>query len=154
MNKELLNLQPQWNSAGLNRSIHHNWAAVVQIWSPQLWSLSSLVMFNSLEPLIHWPLERSGSNSISAFFKCSLRNGLSGISSETGLSWVPQNTLDDKSILSQAMAWCRQATNHYLVLCWVRSMLPCGVTSYNELTHCSLVTPHGGIDLGPSLPPV
>ena len=83
-------------------------------------------MYNSLKPLIHWPLERSGSNSISAFFK--LRNGLSGISSETGLSWVPQNPLDDKSILSHAMAWCHQATNHYLVLCWLRSMSPYGIT--------------------------
>ena len=34
----------------------------------------------------------------------------------------------DKSTLVQVMAWCRQATSHYLSLCWHRSMLPCGVT--------------------------
>ena len=26
------------------------------------------------------------------------------------------------------MAWCHQATSHYLSWCWPRSMLPCGVT--------------------------
>ena len=35
---------------------------------------------------------------------------------------------DDKSTLFQVMAWCRQATSHYLCQCWPRSMMPCGVT--------------------------
>ena len=35
---------------------------------------------------------------------------------------------DDKSTLFQAMAWCRQATSHYLNQCWPRSMSPYGVT--------------------------
>ena len=35
---------------------------------------------------------------------------------------------NDNSILVQIMAWCRQATNHYLSLCWPRSMSPYGVT--------------------------
>ena len=35
---------------------------------------------------------------------------------------------DDKSTLGQVMAWCRQATSHYLSQCWPRSMLPNGVT--------------------------
>ena len=30
------------------------------------------------------------------------------------LRWVPQNTIHDKSKLVQVMAWCRQATRHYL----------------------------------------
>ena len=34
---------------------------------------------------------------------------------------------DDKLTLVQAMAWCRQATSHYLSQCWPRSMLPYGV---------------------------
>ena len=29
---------------------------------------------------------------------------------------------DDKSTLVQVMAWCRQATSHYLSQCWPRSM--------------------------------
>ena len=35
---------------------------------------------------------------------------------------------DDKSILVQVMAWCRQATSHYLSQCWPRSLLPYEVT--------------------------
>ena len=35
---------------------------------------------------------------------------------------------DDKSTLVQVMAWCRQATSHYLSQCWPRSLSPCGVT--------------------------
>ena len=35
---------------------------------------------------------------------------------------------DDKSTLVQVMAWCRQATSHYLSQCWPCSMLPYGVT--------------------------
>ena len=35
---------------------------------------------------------------------------------------------DDKSTLVQIMAWCHQATSHYLSQCWPRSLLPYGVT--------------------------
>ena len=35
---------------------------------------------------------------------------------------------DDKSTLVQVMAWCRQATSHYLSQCWPRSLTPYGVT--------------------------
>ena len=34
----------------------------------------------------------------------------------------------DKSTLLQVMAWCRQATSHYLSQWWPRSLLPYGVT--------------------------
>ena len=42
--------------------------------------------------------------------------------------WIPQNSTDDKSTLVQVMAWCRQATSHYLSQCWPRSVSPYGVT--------------------------
>ena len=35
---------------------------------------------------------------------------------------------DDKSTLVQVMAWCRQATSHYLNQCWPRSPTPYGIT--------------------------
>ena len=35
---------------------------------------------------------------------------------------------DDKSKSVQVMAWCCQATSHYLSQCWPRSMLPYGIT--------------------------
>ena len=37
-------------------------------------------------------------------------------------------TDDDQSTLAQVMAWCRQATSHYLSQCWPRSLSPYGVT--------------------------
>ena len=40
---------------------------------------------------------------------------------------MPQDFTNDKSTLLQVMAWCRQATSHYLGQCWPRSILPNGV---------------------------
>ena len=48
-------------------------------------------------------------------------------SCEIPLSWISLN-LTDKSTLVQVMAWCRQATSHYLNQCWPRSMSPYGIT--------------------------
>ena len=47
---------------------------------------------------------------------------------EIALRWMWQDLTDDKSTLVEVMAWCRQATSHYLNQCWPRSMLPYGVT--------------------------
>ena len=41
---------------------------------------------------------------------------------------MPLDLTDDKSTLVQVMAWCHQATSHYLGQCWPRSMSPYGVT--------------------------
>ena len=43
-------------------------------------------------------------------------------------SWMQWRLTDDKSTLVQVMAWCHQATSHYLNQCWTRSMSPYGVT--------------------------
>ena len=42
---------------------------------------------------------------------------------------MPQDPTDDKSTLLQVMAWCHQATSHYLSQCCPSYMLPYGVTS-------------------------
>ena len=47
---------------------------------------------------------------------------------EIAIRWMPQYLTDHQSILVQVMAWCRQATSHYLSQCWPRSMSPYGVT--------------------------
>ena len=47
---------------------------------------------------------------------------------DNALRWMPQELTDDKSTLVQVMAWCHQATSHYLSQCWPRSMSPNGVT--------------------------
>ena len=44
------------------------------------------------------------------------------------LGWLSQDLTDEKSTLVQVMAWCRQATSHYLSQCWPWSMSPYVVT--------------------------
>ena len=51
-----------------------------------------------------------------------------GISCEIGLIGMSFDFIDDQSTFVEVMAWCRQATSHYLSQCWPRSMLPNGVT--------------------------
>ena len=46
-----------------------------------------------------------------------------------------QNMCDNKSTLVPAMAWCHQATSHYLSQCCVRSIVLLG---QNELTSCNI----------------
>ena len=50
------------------------------------------------------------------------------ISCEIVLIWMSLDFTDDQSTLVQVMAWCRQATSHYLNQCWLRSKPPYGVT--------------------------
>ena len=45
------------------------------------------------------------------------------ISSEIAFRSTSWDLSDDKSTLVQVMAWCRQATSHYLNQCWPRSLL-------------------------------
>ena len=47
---------------------------------------------------------------------------------EIALIWMSLDFTDYQSTLVQVMAWCRQATSHYLSQCWPRSLLPYGVT--------------------------
>ena len=50
------------------------------------------------------------------------------ISCKIALRWMPLDLTDDESTMVQVMAWCRQATSHYLNQCWPRSLSPYGVT--------------------------
>ena len=49
---------------------------------------------------------------------------------------MPQNTLDDKLLLVQVMAWHRQSTKHYLSQCSPRCLSPYGVTSPQWVEKC------------------
>ena len=60
-----------------------------------------------------------------------------GISYEIGLRWMLLDLTDDKSTLVQVMAWCRQATSHYLSQCWPRSLSPYGVTKPQWVNSCN-----------------
>ena len=63
------------------------------------------------------------------------------ISCEIVLTWMPHVLTDEKSTLVQVMAWCRQATSHYLSQCWHSFLSPYAVTRPQwvngmELNHC------------------
>ena len=47
---------------------------------------------------------------------------------EVAIRWMPQHLTDHLSTLVQVMAWCHQATSHYLSQCWPRSLSPYDVT--------------------------
>ena len=66
------------------------------------------------------------------------------ISYEIALRWIPLDLTDDKSTLVQVMAWCHQATSHYLSQCWPRSMSPNGVTRPQWVNGCML-SYHSGL---------
>ena len=51
-----------------------------------------------------------------------------GISCEIALIWLSLDLTDDQSTLVQVMAWCRQATSHYLSQYWPRFLSPYGFT--------------------------
>ena len=60
-------------------------------------------------------------------FECNFRNVIFkrilvidgwGISCEIALIWMSLDFTDDQSTLVQVMAWCCQATSHYLSPCW------------------------------------
>ena len=46
---------------------------------------------------------------------------------DNALRWMSQDLTDDKSTLVQVMAWCLQATSHYLSQCWLSSLSPYGI---------------------------
>ena len=77
------------------------------------------------------------------------------VSYEIAPRWMPQDLTDDKSTLIQVMAWCRQATSHYLGQCWPRSMSPYGITrpQWVKHTHCrKCVSSHTASELCPRFP--
>ena len=49
------------------------------------------------------------------------------ITCDIALIWMSLDFADDQSTLVQVMAWCRQATSHYLSQWWPRSLSPYGV---------------------------
>ena len=77
---------------------------------------------NSLAP------RRCGCYLKSVIFKLVSMINILSISYEIVLRWMPQDLTDDKSTLVQVMAWCHQATTHYLNQCWTRSMSSYGIT--------------------------
>ena len=112
-----------WEAAALYDVIK-SWAVCKQeLWGRQgrdSWEMGNLT---------HWPLGNSNENLDMEF-----SNGFEwlmvdwGISCENTMIWMSLDFTDDQSTLVQGMAWCHQATSHYLSHCWPRSVLPYGIT--------------------------
>ena len=77
-------------------------------------------MVNSLAP------GRSECDSNNGNFNLVLLIGIFRSSHDNAFQWMPQG-LTDKSTLVQVMAWCRQATSHYLRQCWLGPLSRYGV---------------------------
>ena len=59
-----------------------------------------------------------------------------GVSCEIALRCISMDLPDDNSALVQVMAWCRQATSHYLSLSWPSSLTPYGVSKPQWVKDC------------------
>ena len=110
-----LNRQPRIfiNTVGVNCIIRSD-----RIWTPQL----QFAKFNSLAP------GRCGCNFKLVIFKLIPKIVMFRISCEIALRWIPEDLVNGKSTLVQIMAWCLQATNHYLNQWWLRSVRSYGIT--------------------------
>ena len=59
---------------------------------------------------------------------------------------------DDQSTLVQVMAWCRQATSHYLSQCWPRCLSPYGVTRPQCISKLTTIGSDNGLCVTWSVP--
>ena len=81
--------------------------------------------------LIHWPPERFEWKFRSVIFELILVIDGRDVLCVIALRWMSLDLNDDKSALVQVMAWCRQATSHYLSQFWPRYLSPYGITTPN-----------------------
>ena len=63
-------------------------------------------------------------------------------SDDNALRWMPQALSNGKSTSVQVMAWCHQATSHYLSQCWPKFMLPYGIPRPQWVKACIPNTTH------------
>ena len=71
---------------------------------------------------------RYGSNFQSIIFKVIVQNRSLCFHCQIALRWMPMNFTNKRSSLVQVMAWCRQATSHYVNQYWPRSPTPFGIS--------------------------
>ena len=57
------------------------------------------------------------------------------ISCEIALIWMSMDFTDNQSTLVQGMAWCHQATSHYLSQCWPDPLRHMALLGHNELSN-------------------
>ena len=110
-----------------DNSLCHQFYNSMYINATNIFSLKAL---NSLAP------ERRDCNLESVIFKLIWKIAILSSFCEISLRWMPPDLTDDKSTLGQVMAWCRQATSHYLNQCWQSSVMPYVVTKPQWVNSC------------------
>ena len=75
------------------------------------------------------------------------------ISCELALRWMSLDFTDDKSTLVQVMAWCRQATSHYLSQCWPRYLSQYDVTRSLQSFHGNMFFVYNNYSLSTRIHP-
>ena len=113
-----------------------NWPS--QIFGSQVWPL--VLMFNSLAPEgFEYSLKLINFKLISTI-------NILSIFCEIAIRWMPQHLTDHWSTLVQLMAWCRQATSHYLSQCWPRPCRHMASLGHIELNNeYTQICPYPGI---------
>ena len=96
--------------------------------------LSLLYLFrnyaiNSLAPV------RCCSDFKNIIFELIMQDSILATHCDIVLMWMAENLTNNLSKLVQVMAWCHQIASHYLINCWPRSLLPCGVTGPQWALH-------------------
>ena len=71
---------------------------------------------------------RGGSNLKSLTFKLIVQNSSLDNHCKIALKWMPENSTNEKSTLTQVIVWWCQATCHYLNQCWLRYLMPYVIT--------------------------
>ena len=98
-----------WFPFEVTMTLFKEWVPAVSMWLELTHSLTHLPLgnFNEFKPILEI-------------------NGW-GITREIALTWMSVNLADDNLTLVHVMAWCRQATSHYLSQWRPRSMSPYGI---------------------------
>ena len=111
----------------------NNIPALVQIMAwcrPGDKPLSEPMLVSAMQP--HWVNSLAPGkfewNFMYTIFKLISVRDVSGISCRIVLIWMPLGFTGDQSTLVKVMAWCCQATSHYVSQCWSRSLSPYDVT--------------------------
>ena len=109
-------------SLSINLTVNRLFSKMTATWRGWNMNIQTKQSFNSLAPgKYQWNFRH-------VIFKQILVIDGWGISCEIALIWMSLDFADGQSTLVQVMAWCHQATSHYLSQCWPRSLLPYGVT--------------------------
>ena len=113
----------------MNATRPHWWSVHIGsgTWANIDWALCQRMASLGHNELTHWSLGDLNEVLDKYIFKLVLVLGGWGMSCDIAWRWMTLDLNDDKSTLIQAMAWCHQATSHYLSQCWPSFMSPYGI---------------------------